>query len=229
LQTIYLADNDNVFYFNCPALGVNQEKYIIKNNGGLLMPANNQTNQAAMSHATAAQKAQLEALQRQLAQTNQAARDAGAAKTMDIDLLTSNMKAMYTKDGDFTTITFQGNSVAMVSGRPTDLKRNFMISLTFPGEKAGSYKIKTKDIIAASFVIMDLSAPRGCTCAFNPENDPSSNPPCMGGTIYISKYEPRIGGMVEGEVMANIQGALGQTIIFGDLNGKFKVKLAKAE
>ena len=227
LQTIYFADNDNVFYYNCPAYGIMQEKYVVKNNNsGLVSPSSTNTQQA-MNAGSAAQKAQLEALQARLASVNQQAAQAGAAKNMDIALLTSNAKALYTKDKDFTAIEFKGTEVAMVNGMPSNKKRAYLISISFPGQKPGSYKIKSKDIIAVSIVM--VSDRNACTCAFDPSKDPKDNPPCSGGTIVITKYDTQIGGYVEGYFTANLMGAVADHAIFGDLSGKFKVKLAKSQ
>jgi hypothetical protein len=146
---------------------------------------------------------------------------------MDVDLITSNMKAIYTKDKDFTTIQLQGTDVALVNGAASNTKRKYYITLTFPGQKTGSYKIKSKDIISASVSLIEGTQVKPCTCAYDPGRDQKSAPACSGGFITITKYENKVGGYVEGTVMANIEGAIGTKVIFGDLNGKFKVKLAK--
>jgi hypothetical protein len=226
LQTIYFVDNDNVFYLNFPAYGINQEKYVIKNSNSGLVAASSTNSQQAMQYGSDAQKAKLAALQAQLAATNQMARNAMAAQNVDADLITSNAKAMYTKDKDFTAVELKGDDVTMVNGVAVTKKRSYMISISFPGQKTGSYIIKSKDIIAVSVALPgDREA---CTCAYDPSRDQSHAPPCRGGTITITKYDTHVGGYVEGYVNANVMGSNGQ-VVFGDISGKFKVKLAKTE
>jgi len=230
LQTIYFADNDNVFYYNCPGYGVNKEKYVITGNGGgLVSPNSISSTQKAMQAGNAAQRAQLEALQKKLEEVNKTAKQTGEEKNMDIDLMTSNIKAIYTKteDQDFTTIQLQGKVVAMENGQPSTKKRDYFITLTFPGQAPGTYKIKSKDIISASVSVYESPLMKVCGCAYDPSRDPKGAPECSGGIITITKYDNKIGGYIEGTVLANIEGAIGQQVIFGDLDGKFKVKLAK--
>jgi hypothetical protein len=224
LKTVYFADNSNVFYYNCPAYGVLEEKYIINQNNGIMQTPNNTSE--AMKYATPQQKAQIEALQRRQQGTQLNASVATAEQGFDAGALTSNAKAIYAKDKNVTTIIIQGKNVSMVKGQPSDTKRDYNIVLSFPGQSTGTFKIKTIPEISATVVL--FKSGQSCTCDFDPKSG-DTPPPCMGGTIYITKYENKSGGYVEGTVYANIQGAVGQQTIFGDINGKFKVKLANLQ
>ena len=188
LKTIYLADNSNVFYYNCPAYGVFEEKYIINQNDGIMQTPNNTSE--AMKYATPQQKAQIEALQRRQQGTQLNAGVATAEQGFDVGALTSNAKAIYAKDKNITTIIIQGKNVSMIKGQPSDSKRDYNIVLSFPGQSAGTFKIKTKPEISASVVL--FKSGQNCTCDFDPKSG-DTPPPCMGGTKYISKIQSKAG------------------------------------
>lgn len=219
LKTIYLEDNENVFYFNCPAYGAMEEKYVVKDNGGIFNTPN--TSQARQ-HGSAQQNQQLDQLQQQLQQAQQRAKDAAGGRNLDLGSLTSNLKAVYDGQKDLTTIVVLGTDVAMIKGKPANSKKEYQIVFSFPGQGPGVFKIKGRAENAASVVLVHQKA---CGCDYDP-NSHEKEPPCSGGIIRITKYDAKPGGYIEGTITANLVGNVGEQTIFGDLDGKFKVKLA---
>ncbi len=106
-RTIYMQDNENVFYFNCPAYGVMQGKYLVNNNGGVL------SSPAIPNNAATQNNQQIKDLQAQLQQAQQTAKTAIAAKGYDAGALTSNARAVYAANENITTIAIQGDDVQM--------------------------------------------------------------------------------------------------------------------
>jgi len=222
LQTIYLADNDNVFYFDCKYLGINQEKYVIKGNGGALASSDASAKKVNQENRQEAMK--------QAAAYYQKAIEAGIkteAHGFDLDALTSNTRAVYAKDENVTTITISDDKVAMVAGKESNTKRIFNIVLSIPGRSTGTFKIRSDKKITASVLLPRSLMGIACACAEDP-TDPNHIPPtCTGGTITITKYDGKI---VEGYISAGLE-AQDYTkdpppTFYSTINGKFKVLVA---
>ncbi|HUM51906.1 MAG TPA: hypothetical protein PK431_08825 [Chitinophagales bacterium] len=226
LQTIYIQDNDNIFYFDCPYLGIHAEKYVIKNNGGAFVKSD-----AALKTATDKKitEAQQKALQYTMSQAS--AQISASEAGFDLTTLTSNAKAIYVKDEKMTTIIINDNKVDMVNGQKSNAKTMYSITLTFPGKGAGSFKIKTNKKISAAITLPKVGLGYGCTCTDDPENpeyftdDPPPHPSCGGGNITITKCD---GKTIEGYVNALLESANPNTgeKFFSTLSGKFKVPIA---
>lgn len=223
LQTIYFVDNDNVFYFDCPYLGIHQEKYVINNNGGINMSVpdvpNNKQYKNVGEAVDAKQKAALQKLRAKQAQANM------AKKGFDLSAITSNAKAIYAPEPNVTTVEINGDKVDMVQGQPSNNKRMFLIVLSIPGKKEGKYTIRSKKEISATITLP--GSYQACSCNEDPD-DPDHKPPtCMGGNIYITKYD---GTTVEGTVSAQLEAQDGNVnppvTFYSTLSGKFKVKVA---
>jgi hypothetical protein len=221
--TIYLEDNDNVFYFNCPYLHINDEKYVVKNDGGAFTNPDAAVKKTIDKNiAPAKQKAGNYTLKAAGAEV--AATQAG----FDLSLLTSNAKAMYVPDEDITTILLNGDAVAMVNGVKSDSKRMYSIVLSFPGKVTGTFKIKSNKKITAAITFPQISTGYACTCADDPDAQDRHQPPtCMGGNITITKYDGKI---IEGTVNAQLESSDASVnppvTFYGRLNGKFKVRVA---
>lgn len=223
--TLYLEDNDNVFYFNCPYLKINNEKYVVKYNGGALSNSDAAVKMAIDKKITAAQKS--------IQQYTMKAATGDVAATQygfDMAALTSNAKAIYAKEEDVTTITVNGDNIEMVNGVKSTAKRMFLVVLSFNGKPAnGSFKIRSNKKISASITLPTLPPGYACSCAEDPD-DPNHTPPtCTGGTITITNYDEKT-KMVEGRVIAHLESSDPQTnppvIFYATLNGKFKVPVA---
>lgn len=221
--TIYLEDNKNVFYFNCPALGINHEKYVIKNNGGVLTKPN-----AAV--ATAIDK---KIAQKKVQEYTMKAAGAEVAATehgFDLAALTSNAKAVYAKEEDVTSIIINDNRVEMVNGQLSGTKRPYTIAISFPGKATGDFVLKTKKQINIG-IALPLSQ-TGCACGDDPEDKKRRDetgepgPTCFGGTLHITRYDPKT-KLVEGNFVAQLESSdKSGNIFYGTLNGKFSVPLA---
>lgn len=223
--TIYLEDNDNVFYFDCPYLNINHEKYVVKYNGGALSNSDASVKKATDKNIAAAQK-----------RTQEYAMKAATADVtatqfgFDMSALTSNAKAVYAKDEDVTSIMINGDQVEMVNGVPSSSKRMFMVALSFKGRPAkGSFKIRSNKKITATITLPKIPPGYACGCAEDPD-DPNHIPPtCGGGTITITNYDAKT-KMIEGTVIAHLEsndisGSVPVTF-YSTVNGKFKVPLA---
>ncbi|MFN8284873.1 MAG: hypothetical protein U0U67_16740 [Chitinophagales bacterium] len=226
LQTIYLQDNDNVFYYDCPYLGIHAEKYVIKNNGGALANSDKSVKKALDSKITAANpKIQQYAMKAAAAEVSMT--QAG----FDLSTVTSNAKAIYVKDEDITTIMINDDKVDMVNGQKSNAKRMYSIVLTFPGKGTGAFKIKSKKNISAAITLPQVGLGYGCTCQDDPDNpeyfteDPPPHPSCGGGSIMITKCD---GKTIEGNVYALLESADPNSGVkfFSTLSGKFKVPIA---
>lgn len=221
LQTIYLADNETVFYFDCPYLHINQEKYVVKNNGGALAASDASARKAVDQNNAAMQQASV---------YYQKAIEAGIktdASGFNLDALTSNAKAIYAKDEDVTTLTINDDKVAMVSGRESTSRRMYNIVISFPGKTTGTFKIKSNKKITASIILPQVLSGIGCACSDDP-TDPNHTPPtCSGGTIRITRYD---GKFIEGSIYASLEAQDGTQnpppTFYGTLNGKFRVPVA---
>jgi hypothetical protein len=222
--TIYLEDNDNVFYFNCPYLKINNEKYVVKYNGGALAPSD-----AAAKNAAGTKNP---AMQQKIKEYTMKAATADVTTTQfgfDLSAITSNAKAIYAKDEDVTTITINGDNIEMVNGVKSTAKRMFLVVLSFPGKKAGSFKIRSDKKITATITLPQIQPGYACTCAEDPKDPDHIPPTCMGGSITITNYDEKT-KLIEGTVVAYLESADGTVtpprIFYSTLNGKFKIPLA---
>ncbi|MFN8252975.1 MAG: hypothetical protein U0V75_13995 [Ferruginibacter sp.] len=226
--TIYLADNDNVFYFNCAYLGIDHEKYVIKNNGGISMaladrPGGDYKN--VSDAVDAKQKAAMEKLRTKQAQ------EAMVKQGINMTALTSNAKAVYAKETDATTIILNDRFVEQVNGIATNSKRMYLIQLSFPGNSTGEFILKQNPKVTASVVLPETGY--GCACSDDPEEKKrrdeagEKGPTCAGGKIIITRYDPKA-GIVEGKVFVELEsaGKSDHQIFYSKLNGHFKVPLA---
>ncbi len=214
-QTIYIEDHENMFYVNCPALGINEEKWIVQLDNGVLQKMNN-----LPAGANAKQKEQM---QKAMEQARKMSRG------MSLDAATSNCKALYSAEEDATAITITGNMVEMSKGKIVNLKKDFMIAISFKGKAPGTYKIKSdkKNNAAITFPVMAT----GCACSDSPEDKAErekageKGPACNGGFIYIEKIE---NGFMTGTINANLEGVLPRDshVFYADIQGKFKVRVA---
>lgn len=220
--TIYLEDNDNVFYFNCPFLHINHEKYVIKNNGGALANGDK-----AVKKAGTAGNASTNKLVQDYAMKAATADITATIHGFNMDALTSNAKAIYAKEEDVTTVIINDQNIEMINGLKTDSKRMYMIALSFPGKSTGNFKIRADKKITAAVTLPQVPPGYACACQEDP-SDPDHKPPtCMGGTIRITKYDEKT-KMLEGTVMAYLESADPVTgnVFYSTLNGKFRVPLA---
>lgn len=227
LTTVYLADNDNVFYFDCPALNIKQEKYIVKQNSGANMTISNPTQHDAKTLNESVDAHQKEALRKLQAKNAAAVME---KKGYDLSALTSNCKAVYSKEENTTVITIQGDSVAMMAGNLVRMKRPFLITCSFTGNSTGRFPLKLvkQNTIAITFPMMM----KACSCADDPEEKKrrdeagEKGPTCDGGAVVITDYNPKE-GFVKGYFLGSLEGADEKgTIFYGRLHGKFKVALA---
>jgi hypothetical protein len=214
LQTIYIEDNPITFYFDAPAAGISQEKYLIKPNDDQMAQL---TGMQLPASASAAQKAKMAALQAQLAQVNQQASAATAAKGINMNVAMSNAKAFYVKGADMTTMQFMGNFTVTKNTRYAGVKQ-ILINLSFKGKSPGQFKIKRAKENTAYITYVGTKYAFGCA------NDPTKNANedgihCAGGNINIISFTD---DTFKGTVHAKLEG-FGTT---GTLDGKFTVKLA---
>jgi hypothetical protein len=224
--TIYLEDNDNVFYFNCPYLGINHEKYVIKNNGGAFVKPDAAVKTATDKKIAAAQqKAQEYAIKA-------AAADFTATQHgFNLASLTSNAKAIYAKETDVTAILINDTKVEMVNGILSGSTRIYAINISVPGKTTGNFIIKSKFSISATISLPGNGI--ACSCVDDPEekkrrqeaNEP--DPTCMGGTITITKYDDK-NKIIEGRLDAHLESTDPTTgkVFYSTLIGKFKAPIA---
>ena len=207
-KTILLQDNENMFYVNCPAFGIIDQKWITSNNGGLT----NQLGQYPQGADEATKKKWDEAMAK------------AKASGIDLTAATGNCVAMYSKEQNITGITITGGYLEKYShGLPNPTPIRYIIVLTFPGQKPGSFKIKSEKAITATFSLMTMGTGQSCSCADDPSLD--KHPACQGGVITITDYKTGPGGYVKGTMQSNVEGLSGSTVVFGDMQGKFKANL----
>lgn len=224
--TIYLEDHENVFYFHCPHLGINHEKYVINQNGGALAGTNALTaNQAAKKNSP-----QVNAAIQQYAMKAASAEVRTTQNGMDLAALTGNARAIYGADADVTAILLTGNMVEMEAGKKVNRQRMYTINLGFPGKTTGSFAIKTKNEIAAAITLPAMGT--ACACHDDPEEQKrreeagEKGPTCQGGKIVITRYDIKE-KKVEGYVFAQLESNDAQTgeVYYSWLQGKFKLPL----
>lgn len=220
-QTIFVEDNKNVFYFDCPVLGIQQEKYIVKNNGGAFAVPD-----ATVAKAINMKNAQVQQRRGEYALKAAAADISATQSGFDLAALSSNAKAIYVPDQDITSILINGDSVSMAAGIPVKQKRSYMIALSVPGRSTGSFAIKSRKEIAVAITLpFQRSA---CSCLDDPpqrEADHTPPPACNGGFVTITRYDKQK-KIVEGTLSANLETQVGEHTYFGNLSGKFSVVLA---
>ena len=222
--TIYLEDHENVFYYHCPAYGINNEKYILERNNGIETKLDSVQKKALAKNSPASKQLQQKLLQKRI--------DLGivAPQNYDIGALTSNARGFYVKDQDVTTVTLTGDQVEMANGRKTNRKRSFMINISFPGAAAGTFILKTHAAINAA-VILPTIPKAGCACGDDPAEQKrraetgEQGPTCMGGTITITEYD-KVKKIIKGRIYANLEGVQQDHVIYSSLSGKFAVTLA---
>lgn len=231
LQTLYLADHPVVFYFDCPYLGITHEKYVIESNGGVSMALPDRPGSGDYKNVNeetdARQKAALQKIRTKQAQQTM------ANKGMNMAALTSNVKAVYVPGEDVTSIYINDNKIALVNGQPATGSRMYLIVISFPGKTTGKFAIKSKHSITATITLPQMPPGYACTCADDPEEKKrreeagEQGPTCMGGNIYITRYDPKT-GIIQGEVYAQLESADPNTgkVFYSTLNGKFTVPLA---
>ena len=226
-QTIYIDDNENVFYMHCPYLGIQREKWVIQADKGVNMsvpdvPANYKNLEQAND---AKQKAALERLR--AAQAQQKA----AAGGIDLSALTSNCRAIYSKEENTTAITLMGGTLRAVDGAARNAANNFLITLSVPGRGMSTFTIKKKKEISVA-----LTLPlKGMTCGCNDdpewqadrERNGEKGPTCQGGFIAIDEVVFGANGFIKGHFQANLEGVTGDgKVYYADMEGRFRVKLA---
>lgn len=223
IKTIYLVDNQNAFYFDCPYLGVNSEKYVIKNNGGQTMGYSEEALKKLPPEVQ--NKVKLQGIKTATADIT------ATEKGLNIAALTSNAKAVYAKETNTTTLIFNDNNLEMINGKPATEKKMYVIQFSFPGQEAGKYFLKTKKEITASIAFPQLQI--ACACSDDPEEKKrrdeagETGPTCKGGEIVIKKYD-KVNKIIEGYIFVKLEGAdaVNKTIYYSDLHGRFKVPLA---
>lgn len=222
--TIYLEDNDNVFYFNCPYLNINNEKFIVQYNGGALASSDKAV-KTAIDKKTPGAGHPIKEYTMKAASAEIMATEHG----FDLSALTSNAKAIYAKDEDVTSIILNSDYVEMENGLKVTRKRMYMIALSIPGKKTGMFKIRSDKKITATVTFPKIMRGVACTCAEDPKDpDPDHKPPaCMGGTITITKND---GKYIEGTVNAHLESQdyniNPPPTYFSRLTGKFRVPIA---
>lgn len=226
--TIYLEDNDNVFYFNCPYLEINHEKYVIKNNGGISMSLPQQPGGGYKNVNEAVDAKQKEAMQK-LRTKN--AQETMAKKGYHLAALTSNAKAIYAPEQDVTTILLNDNFIEQENGVTASSKRDYLIQLSFPGKSTGTFELKQHPAVTASIVFPGMAY--GCACSDDPQEKKrrdeaaEKGPTCAGGRIIITRYDSQL-KIVEGKVFAELESAskANGAVFYSRLNGYFRVSLA---
>lgn len=226
-QAIYIEDNENVFYVDCPYLGIKQEKWVINADNGMNMslPSIPNSPQNVNAAVDAKQKDALEKIRIQQAQQK--------ANNMGIDLsaITSNCKAVYSAEEKTTAITLMGGVLKSVDGMPKDEKNNFLVTLSVPGRGMERVNIKTKKEISVSFTL-PLKG-QACSCNDDPEwkaerdKNGEKGPTCNGGFISIDEVVFGKDGFIKGHFQANLEGTTSEGHTFyADIEGKFRAKLA---
>lgn len=213
-QSIYIEDHDNMFYVNCPALGINEEKWVVQLDNGVLQKMNN------LPGGNAKQKEQVQKAMEQARKMSNG---------MNLDAATSNCKAVYAPEEDATAITITGNLVEMSNGKKVNMKKDFVIAISFRGKAPGTYAIKMDKKNNAAITVPGMRT--GCACGDSPEDKAErekageKGPTCNGGFIYIEKIE---NGFMTGTINANLEGALPPDahVFYADIQGKFKVRVA---
>lgn len=227
--TIYLEDNENVFYFSSKYLGINNEKYVIKNNGGAFA-ASDASVKKALDKKVEPSKPKIREYTVKSVQADVKASNKG----YNINALTSNAKAIYAKDEDMTTILLNDDFVEMENGFKTTKRRAYMIAITVPGRSTGPYKIKENKKVSVTINLPGSSRGIACTCTDDPDNpdyktdDPPPHPTCGGGVINITKYDAKT-KIIEGNIIARLESSDPQNhvkVFYAILIGKFKVVLA---
>jgi hypothetical protein len=150
------------------------------------------------------------------------------SRGMKLDAATSNCKAVYSPEEDATGITITGNMTEMINGKKVNLKKDFMIAISFRGKVPGTYKIKDDKKNNAAVTLPALAA--GCACNDSPEDKAErekageNGPTCTGGFIYIEKIG---NGFMTGTIHANLEGVLSPDthVFYADIQGKFKVRV----
>jgi len=226
LTTIYLDDNDNAFYVNCPYLNINNEKWTIDISDGINMsvpdvPANYQNATAAVD---AKQKAALERLR-----VEQAKKNAGKMN-VSLDAATSNCKAIYSAEEKTTAIILTGGKLKAVNGRLKDESNNFMITISVPGRGMDRYTIKTKKNITVAFSLPLQGVACGCAddreWQLEREKNGEKGPTCNGGFIEIDQLILGKDGYIKGHFRANLESATTDgKVYYADVEGKFKARL----
>lgn len=232
LQTIYFADNPVVFYFDCPYLGISQEKYVIAGNGGALAKTDALTQKTAAAKISS-QNAKVQQRVQEYSIKAPAADITMAQHGLDLASLTSNVKALYVKEQDITSIYINDSKIALVNGQPTTNKRSYLIVISFPGKATGKFAIKSKGSITATITLPQMLPGYACSCSDDPEDKKrreeagEQGPTCMGGNIYITKYDTKT-KTIQGEVYAQLESADPNSgkVFYATLNGKFTVPLA---
>lgn len=226
--TIYLEDNDNVFYFNSKGLNINHEKYVIKNNDGVSMGLSDRPGGDHKNVNDAVDEKQKIAMQKL---RTMAAQKQMAGKGYNLAALTSNIKAVYAKDEDVTTVILNDNFIEQVNGTATTAKRMYLIQLSFTGNSTGTFTLKQNKKNTASIVFPELA--NSCACSDDPDEKKrrdeagEKGPTCAGGRIVITKYDAAL-KIIEGKIFAELETVdpVTNAIVYGVLNGKFKVPIA---
>lgn len=224
--TIYLADNENVFYFNCPYLQINNEKYIISNKQTALSTPDS----IAAQYAKKKPPVQNATMTKRILEYTGKAAVADITTTVhgfDMTAITSNTKAIYAKDEDLTSILINGNTVAMENGKSVNKRRMFLIALSVPGKTTGAFTIKSNKKISATITLPEFQPGYACACQEDPDGDNKAH--CLGGSITITKYD---GKYVEGTLVAHLESSdytNPPTIFFATLHGRFKVLVGNAQ
>jgi hypothetical protein len=157
------------------------------------------------------------------------AQEKAIQKGLDLAALTSNAKAIYSKDEDVTSIIINGNVVEMENGLRSNAKRNYMIALSFPGRKSGTFEVKKSRKITATITFPNIWHGVACACTDNPEDDAQDRikPSCAGGNIIITKYDGKI---VEGKLNVRLESQdynqNPPVTFFSTINGTFAVPVS---
>lgn len=225
--TVYLESHDNVFFVNCPFLGIRHEKWVINENETpeLGIPSIPGTTPGTVSAETdARQKAALERLQ--LAQAKKKA----DAMHFSLDAAMSNCKAVYSTEEKTTAITLMGGVLEMVNGKLAGTPNHFMIVLSVPGRSMDTYTLKTRKEISVSVTLPERST--ACSCnddrTWKEERDKNGGkgPTCNGGFIRVDQLVFGKDGFITGYLKANLesQSENGETY-YMDIEGKFRAKV----
>lgn len=226
-QSIYIEDNANVFYVNCPYLNIKQEKWVIEADNGVNMsiPGMPSDPKNVNEAVDAKQKAALEKIQ--AAQAQQKANSMG----IDLAAITSNCKAVYSAEEKTTAITLMGGVLKAIDGMPKNEKNNFLITLSVPGRGMERVNLKTKKEISVAFTLPLKGA--ACGCNDDPEwkaereKNGEKGPTCNGGFISVDEVVFGKDGFVKGHFQANVEGTTSDGHVFyADIEGKFRAKLA---
>lgn len=198
-QSIYIEDNENVFYVNCPTLNIKQEKWVIKNTGGASMQIPNV--QGAKNNP---------GLNIEAATSNCKAIYSKEENTTAITLMGGIVSAidgklMDKKNNFLITISVPGRGMSNFKIKD---KKNISVAFTLP------------------LLSQACSCDDDPEWKAEREKNEEKGPTCSGGFISIDEVVFGKNGFIKGHFRSNLEGnTTDGAIFYADVEGKFKAKL----